>query len=133
MECPVPILERCGCVMRQSAKPYLLISLHAVFSVITSSSSRALSPANDSADTRVRQSSKQREEELELIEQLRKVRADKASEALVVCRHVKAALVFWTDCAEPVMGRHRPERNGTVQAECFCQMEALEVVVFYCG
>ncbi|XP_042676243.1 DISP complex protein LRCH3 isoform X2 [Centrocercus urophasianus] len=41
--------------------------------VISSSSSRALSPpANDSADTRVRQSSKQREEELELIEQLRK-------------------------------------------------------------
>ncbi|XP_052542853.1 DISP complex protein LRCH3 isoform X1 [Tympanuchus pallidicinctus] len=40
--------------------------------VIASSSSRALSPANDSADTRVRQSSKQREEELELIEQLRK-------------------------------------------------------------
>ncbi|XP_031459327.1 DISP complex protein LRCH3 isoform X4 [Phasianus colchicus] len=40
--------------------------------VIASSSSRALSPANDSADTRVRQNSKQREEELELIEQLRK-------------------------------------------------------------
>ncbi|XP_072201026.1 DISP complex protein LRCH3 isoform X6 [Excalfactoria chinensis] len=40
--------------------------------VVASSSSRALSPANDSADTRVRQSSKQREEELELIEQLRK-------------------------------------------------------------
>ncbi|NXL60479.1 LRCH3 protein, partial [Chordeiles acutipennis] len=38
----------------------------------TSSSTRALSPANDSADPRVRQSSKQREEELELIEQLRK-------------------------------------------------------------
>uniref|UniRef100_A0A8C3L0I4 Leucine rich repeats and calponin homology domain containing 3 n=1 Tax=Chrysolophus pictus TaxID=9089 RepID=A0A8C3L0I4_CHRPC len=56
----------------QSAKPYLLISLHAVLSVIASSSSRALSPANDSADTRVRQNSKQREEELELIEQLRK-------------------------------------------------------------
>uniref|UniRef100_A0A8C9ET74 Leucine rich repeats and calponin homology domain containing 3 n=1 Tax=Pavo cristatus TaxID=9049 RepID=A0A8C9ET74_PAVCR len=40
--------------------------------VVASSSSRALSPANDSADTRVRQNSKQREEELELIEQLRK-------------------------------------------------------------
>ncbi|XP_019474613.1 DISP complex protein LRCH3 isoform X5 [Meleagris gallopavo] len=40
--------------------------------VIASSSSRALPPANDSADTRVRQNSKQREEELELIEQLRK-------------------------------------------------------------
>ncbi|XP_032302408.1 DISP complex protein LRCH3 isoform X16 [Coturnix japonica] len=40
--------------------------------VVASSSSRALSPANDSADTRVRQSSRQREEELELIEQLRK-------------------------------------------------------------
>ncbi|XP_037262693.1 DISP complex protein LRCH3 isoform X6 [Falco rusticolus] len=40
--------------------------------VITSSSARALSPANDSADPRVRQNSKQREEELELIEQLRK-------------------------------------------------------------
>uniref|UniRef100_A0A8C8AUP5 Leucine rich repeats and calponin homology domain containing 3 n=1 Tax=Otus sunia TaxID=257818 RepID=A0A8C8AUP5_9STRI len=39
---------------------------------VTSSSTRALSPANDSADPRVRQSSKQREEELELIEQLRK-------------------------------------------------------------
>lgn len=100
--------------------------------MIASSSSRALSPANDSADTRVRQSSKQREEELELIEQLRKVRADKASEAHV-CRHVKAALVFQTDCTEPVMGRRRPKWNGTVQAECFCQMEALEVVVFYCG
>ncbi|XP_014801448.1 PREDICTED: leucine-rich repeat and calponin homology domain-containing protein 3 isoform X7 [Calidris pugnax] len=40
--------------------------------VVTSSSARALSPANDSADPRVRQNSKQREEELELIEQLRK-------------------------------------------------------------
>ncbi|XP_074010112.1 DISP complex protein LRCH3 isoform X6 [Numenius arquata] len=40
--------------------------------VVTSSTTRALSPANDSADPRVRQNSKQREEELELIEQLRK-------------------------------------------------------------
>ncbi|NXG83955.1 LRCH3 protein, partial [Stercorarius parasiticus] len=39
---------------------------------ITSPSTRALSPADDSADPRVRQNSKQREEELELIEQLRK-------------------------------------------------------------
>ncbi|KAM6326776.1 DISP complex protein LRCH3 isoform 2-T2 [Podargus strigoides] len=39
---------------------------------LVSSSTRALSPANDSADPRVRQNSKQREEELELIEQLRK-------------------------------------------------------------
>ncbi|XP_032838241.2 DISP complex protein LRCH3 isoform X11 [Tyto alba] len=39
---------------------------------LTSSSTCALSPANDSADPRVRQNSKQREEELELIEQLRK-------------------------------------------------------------
>ncbi|XP_009877650.1 PREDICTED: leucine-rich repeat and calponin homology domain-containing protein 3-like, partial [Apaloderma vittatum] len=39
---------------------------------VTSSSTRALSPANDSADPRVRQNSKQRQEELELIEQLRK-------------------------------------------------------------
>ncbi|NXD25933.1 LRCH3 protein, partial [Spelaeornis formosus] len=39
---------------------------------VASSSTCALSPANDSADPRVRQSSKQREEELELIEQLRK-------------------------------------------------------------
>ncbi|XP_068262056.1 DISP complex protein LRCH3 isoform X5 [Nyctibius grandis] len=39
---------------------------------VTSSSARALSPANDSADPRARQNSKQREEELELIEQLRK-------------------------------------------------------------
>ncbi|XP_030349553.1 DISP complex protein LRCH3 isoform X2 [Strigops habroptila] len=39
---------------------------------ITSSSTCALSPANDSADPRVRQNSKQREEELELIEQLRR-------------------------------------------------------------
>ncbi|XP_050163818.1 DISP complex protein LRCH3 isoform X12 [Myiozetetes cayanensis] len=39
---------------------------------VASSSARALSPANDSADPQVRQSSKQREEELELIEQLRK-------------------------------------------------------------
>ncbi|XP_051482763.1 DISP complex protein LRCH3 isoform X3 [Apus apus] len=39
---------------------------------VTSSSTRALSPAHDPADPRVRQSSKQREEELELIEQLRK-------------------------------------------------------------
>ncbi|NXF50381.1 LRCH3 protein, partial [Oceanites oceanicus] len=39
---------------------------------VISSSTRALSPANDSADPRVRQNSKQREEELELIEQLRK-------------------------------------------------------------
>ncbi|XP_064928954.1 DISP complex protein LRCH3 isoform X23 [Columba livia] len=40
--------------------------------VATSSSTRALSPATDSADPRARQNSKQREEELELIEQLRK-------------------------------------------------------------
>ncbi|XP_061862110.1 DISP complex protein LRCH3 isoform X15 [Colius striatus] len=39
---------------------------------VTSSSTRALSPANDSTDPRARQNSKQREEELELIEQLRK-------------------------------------------------------------
>ncbi|XP_061204789.1 DISP complex protein LRCH3 isoform X6 [Neopsephotus bourkii] len=39
---------------------------------VVSSSACALSPANDAADPRVRQSSKQREEELELIEQLRK-------------------------------------------------------------
>ncbi|XP_071668796.1 DISP complex protein LRCH3 isoform X19 [Patagioenas fasciata] len=39
---------------------------------VTSSSTRALSPATDSADPRARQNSKQREEELELIEQLRK-------------------------------------------------------------
>ncbi|XP_074403366.1 DISP complex protein LRCH3 isoform X11 [Zonotrichia albicollis] len=39
---------------------------------VASSSTCALSPANDSADPRVRQNSKQREEELELIEQLRK-------------------------------------------------------------
>lgn len=49
--------------------------LHAIFLVVASSSTRALSPANDSADPRVRQNSKQREEELELIEQLRKVSA----------------------------------------------------------
>nr|XP_047932792.1 DISP complex protein LRCH3 isoform X15 [Anser cygnoides] len=40
--------------------------------VVTSPSTHALSPANDCADPRVRQNSKQREEELELIEQLRK-------------------------------------------------------------
>ncbi|NXE51753.1 LRCH3 protein, partial [Casuarius casuarius] len=40
--------------------------------VVTSSFTCALSPANDSADPRARQYSKQREEELELIEQLRK-------------------------------------------------------------
>ncbi|XP_064372830.1 DISP complex protein LRCH3 isoform X6 [Dromaius novaehollandiae] len=40
--------------------------------VVTSSSTCALSPANDSVDLRARQYSKQREEELELIEQLRK-------------------------------------------------------------
>ncbi|NWT69253.1 LRCH3 protein, partial [Prunella himalayana] len=39
---------------------------------VASSSTCALSPANDSAEPRVRQNSKQREEELELIEQLRK-------------------------------------------------------------
>ncbi|RLW00692.1 hypothetical protein DV515_00008687 [Chloebia gouldiae] len=39
---------------------------------VSSSSTCALSPANDSADPRVRQNSKQREEELELIQQLRK-------------------------------------------------------------
>ncbi|NXN91585.1 LRCH3 protein, partial [Rhinopomastus cyanomelas] len=39
---------------------------------VASSSTRALSPDNDPADPRVRQNSKQREEELELIEQLRK-------------------------------------------------------------
>lgn len=49
--------------------------LHAAFSVVTSPSTHALSPANDCADPRVRQNSKQREEELELIEQLRKVSA----------------------------------------------------------
>ncbi|NWV98149.1 LRCH3 protein, partial [Machaerirhynchus nigripectus] len=39
---------------------------------VASSSTCALSPANESADLRVRQNSKQRAEELELIEQLRK-------------------------------------------------------------
>ncbi|NXE86422.1 LRCH3 protein, partial [Menura novaehollandiae] len=39
---------------------------------IASASTCALSPANDSADPRVRQNSRQREEELKLIEQLRK-------------------------------------------------------------
>uniref|UniRef100_A0A8C5U0X7 Leucine rich repeats and calponin homology domain containing 3 n=1 Tax=Malurus cyaneus samueli TaxID=2593467 RepID=A0A8C5U0X7_9PASS len=39
---------------------------------VASSSTCALSPADDSADARVRQNSKQREEELQLIEQLRK-------------------------------------------------------------
>ncbi|NWU12043.1 LRCH3 protein, partial [Cephalopterus ornatus] len=39
---------------------------------VASSSTCALSPAHDSADPQVRQNSKQREEELELIEQLRK-------------------------------------------------------------
>ncbi|NXG26387.1 LRCH3 protein, partial [Grallaria varia] len=39
---------------------------------LASSSTCALSPANEPADLRVRQNSKQREEELELIEQLRK-------------------------------------------------------------
>ncbi|XP_062484988.1 DISP complex protein LRCH3 isoform X6 [Pezoporus occidentalis] len=39
---------------------------------VVSSSTCTLSPANDAADPRVRQNSKQREEELELIEQLRK-------------------------------------------------------------
>ncbi|XP_063023156.1 DISP complex protein LRCH3 isoform X9 [Melospiza melodia melodia] len=43
-----------------------------VQTAVASSSTCALSPANDSADPRVRQNSKQREEELELIEQLRK-------------------------------------------------------------
>uniref|UniRef100_A0A8C6Z9Q5 Leucine rich repeats and calponin homology domain containing 3 n=1 Tax=Nothoprocta perdicaria TaxID=30464 RepID=A0A8C6Z9Q5_NOTPE len=47
--------------------------LHAMtFLSVTSSSTCALSPAHDSADPRARQYSKQREEELELIEQLRK-------------------------------------------------------------
>lgn len=106
--------------------------------MIASSSSRALPPANDSADTRVRQNSKQREEELELIEQLRKVSADKKkSEPLcrcVVCHHVKAVLEFWTDCTEPVMVRSRLKLNGIVQSECFFQMEAVVVIFFfYCG
>uniref|UniRef100_A0A8B9FP19 Leucine rich repeats and calponin homology domain containing 3 n=1 Tax=Amazona collaria TaxID=241587 RepID=A0A8B9FP19_9PSIT len=46
--------------------------LYAAFLAVASSSTCALSPANDAADPRVRQNSKQREEELELIEQLRK-------------------------------------------------------------
>lgn len=102
--------------------------------MVASSSSRALSPANDPADTRVRQNSKQREEELELIEQLRKVRADKTSEPLskcLVCHRVKAALVFWTDCTEPIMVRSWPELNGTVQSECFFQMDADWAAVKY--
>lgn len=53
--------------------------LHATFLVATSSSTRALSPATDSGDPRARQNSKQREEELELIEQLRKVSAARTS------------------------------------------------------
>ena len=84
--------------------------------------------------TRVRQNSKQREEELELIEQLRKVRADKTSEPLskcLVCHRVKAALVFWTDCTEPIMVRSWPELNGTVQSECFFQMDADWAAVKY--
>uniref|UniRef100_A0A803V0D0 Leucine rich repeats and calponin homology domain containing 3 n=1 Tax=Ficedula albicollis TaxID=59894 RepID=A0A803V0D0_FICAL len=47
-------------------------ALLVVRSSVASSSTCALSPANDSAEPRVRQNSKQREEELELIEQLRK-------------------------------------------------------------
>lgn len=81
------------------------------FSVVTSSSTHALSPANDCAEPRVRQNSKQREEELELIEQLRKVSAyrkqcvDVLVNAFVACHRVKAALVFWTDFSEPFMAR----------------------------
>uniref|UniRef100_A0A8C3B5P3 Leucine rich repeats and calponin homology domain containing 3 n=1 Tax=Cairina moschata TaxID=8855 RepID=A0A8C3B5P3_CAIMO len=79
--------------------------------VVTSSSTHALSPANDCAEPRVRQNSKQREEELELIEQLRKVSAyrkqcvDVLVNAFVACHRVKAALVFWTDFSEPFMAR----------------------------
>lgn len=58
---------------QHGAKPCLVISfLHTAVLAVASSSTCALSPANDSADPRVRQNSKQREEELELIEQLRK-------------------------------------------------------------
>ena len=70
----------CACIVQQrrTISQTVLSNfslLHAAFLAVTSSSTRALSPANDSADPRVRQNSKQREEELELIEQLRKVSA----------------------------------------------------------
>ncbi|XP_032924121.1 DISP complex protein LRCH3 isoform X14 [Catharus ustulatus] len=53
-------------------RPTISPGSSAAQTAVASSSTCALSPANDSADPRVRQNSKQREEELELIEQLRK-------------------------------------------------------------
>ncbi|XP_077682242.1 DISP complex protein LRCH3 isoform X3 [Eretmochelys imbricata] len=47
--------------------------------VVASSPSSASCPPNDSTDPRARQNSKQREEELELIEQLRKIQTNTAS------------------------------------------------------
>lgn len=107
------------------------------FSVVTSSSTHALSPGNDCADPRVRQNSKQREEELELIEQLRKVSAyrkqcvDVLVNAFIACHHVKAALVFWTDFSEPFMARGWPKWNGTVQSECSFQTDAVVVALLW--
>uniref|UniRef100_A0A8D0F460 Leucine rich repeats and calponin homology domain containing 3 n=1 Tax=Strix occidentalis caurina TaxID=311401 RepID=A0A8D0F460_STROC len=82
-ECPFPsrrsqhtddsallVVRSCTTISQTLLSDFSL--LHAAFLAVTSSSTRALSPANDSADPRVRQNSKQREEELELIEQLRK-------------------------------------------------------------
>uniref|UniRef100_A0A8C3U856 Leucine rich repeats and calponin homology domain containing 3 n=2 Tax=Catharus ustulatus TaxID=91951 RepID=A0A8C3U856_CATUS len=58
--------------VKSDDRPTISPGSSAAQTAVASSSTCALSPANDSADPRVRQNSKQREEELELIEQLRK-------------------------------------------------------------
>lgn len=112
----------------------VIFFLDVAFLAVSSSSTRALSPANDSADPRVRKNSKQREEELELIEQLRKVSAARSQDvdilvnALCAPRKICPCVLdrfHWT-------GRvHSKQKlSGTVQSEWFFHMDA---VVFTLG
>ncbi|XP_053930710.1 DISP complex protein LRCH3 isoform X10 [Cuculus canorus] len=66
------IKRRPGTRKQSDDRPTISSGSPTAQTAVTPSSPRALSPANDSVDPRVRQNSKQREEELELIEQLRK-------------------------------------------------------------
>ncbi|XP_032924118.1 DISP complex protein LRCH3 isoform X13 [Catharus ustulatus] len=75
-ECPFPSRRSQhtddSALLVSDDRPTISPGSSAAQTAVASSSTCALSPANDSADPRVRQNSKQREEELELIEQLRK-------------------------------------------------------------
>lgn len=112
----------------------MIFFLDAAFSAVSSSSTCALSPANDSADPRVRKNSKQREEELELIEQLRKVSTARSQGVDILVNALCAPCEIcpcvldqfhWTGTVHS-----KQKLNRTVQPEWFFQMDA---VVFTLG